>query len=657
MIARMILPWFGGTAAVWTVCLLFFQSLLLAGYLYSWWSIRYLTPRRQGVLHAALLAASVIALPITPASRWKPLPEDDPTLGILVLLAVCVGLPYFLLSTTGPLLQAWYARGREGAMPYRLYALSNLGSMLALLSYPSFVEPRLTGRLQGAVWSSGYVLFALLCGGLALSTLKAGKTVRPDGTDRPAYPTFGQAALWVGLTACASALLLAITNHLTQNVAPIPFLWVLPLCLYLGSFILCFDSDRWYRRATFLRLLAVALGTMCYALDKEYQNVSVYALVPLFGGGLFVACMVCHGELARLKPHPLYLTGFYVMCALGGALGGVFVGLISPRLFPGYYELPIALVSCGVLAMAVLFRDPTTPFHHGRYRLGWALLVALALGLTGSLAWQIREHESDARVVARNFYGGLLVSDFGLDEQAERTLTHGTINHGTQFLAPERRGWPTTYYGYRSGVGRAIGKAGLGPRRVGVVGLGAGTLASYGRPGDYFEFYEINPLVIRLANTEFTFLKYSHAHVRVTLGDARLSLERQPPRAFDVLAIDAFSSDSIPVHLLTVEAFRLYLSHIKPGGVLAVHVSNKYLDLLPVVGQAAALLKKPAWVVDTEDEDGNGVFGATWVLLTDREEMFKEPEMKDMTSRLDATEGFRPWTDDYSNLLGILKRP
>jgi SAM-dependent methyltransferase len=655
VIARIILPWFGGSAAVWTTCLLFFQSVLLLGYLYSHWLYRKLRPRAQMLAHILLLAASLLVLPIWPDVSWKPTGGADPTWRILLLLAANVGLPYFLLSTTGPLLQAWYARRHRGAMPYRLYALSNAGSMFALISYPVLFEPWLGTRHQALGWSWAYGIFILICG--ATAWLSLGPTAADPEPPPGAGESGRRAFFWIALPACASVLLLAITNHLTQNVAAIPFLWILPLSIYLLSFILCFESEGWYRRKVFLGLFAVAVGGMAYALSAEFQNTPVKVMIPFFAVGLFMCCMVCHGELARLKPHPNQLTSFYVMIALGGALGGVFVALIAPRVFAGFYELPLGLAACAFVVLAVLRADPESVLA-GSWKEPVPLAAALlTLAVAGYLGFVVREMGNGARVMVRNFYGGLKVLDETADDSEEpvRRLMHGTITHGEQYLNPKFRNRATTYYGPNSGVGLAIRQdQESGPVRVGVIGLGTGTLATYGRAGDYFRFYEINPLVLRLANTEFTFLKICKARLDVALGDARLSLEREPPQNFDVLAVDAFSSDAIPIHLLTREAFVLYFRHLKPDGVLAVHVSNKHLDLTPVVKLAAESLRKDARLVDTEDE-ANDVFGSTWVLVTSGAGFFDGPLMRTAAVEVPMPRKKRMWTDDYSNLFQILK--
>jgi len=651
LIAKIILPWFGGTAAVWTTCMLFFQLLLLAGYVYSHAYVRLRVPARRHI-HIALLVLAAATLPLAASAAWKPEGGEDPTWRILGLLATSVGLPYFALSTTGPLVQAWYARSHEGAAPYRLFALSNLGSMLALVSYPLAVEPLLTLGHQAAVWSAGFVLFALACAMLAWRS-KAAEALPLAGGDTAA-PGAGLKALWAALAACASLLLLAFTSHMTLNIAAIPFLWVLPLALYLLSFVLCFEASSWYRRWLFLPLLAAGFAGVCVTLTRS--NPSIWTLIPLYSATLFAACMVCHGELARSKPHPRHLTGFYLMLALGGAAGGVLVGLVAPKVFEDLYELPIGMVALSLLVTVALLRDRSSVLHR---RFGIAariVFLALAAALAVALYRTYAENSADTRVTSRNFYGVLNVRDSGEGPDAMRSLSHGTIIHGKQFLEPDRRDWPTSYYGLRSGVGLALlGARGHGPLRVGVVGLGAGTLAAYGRTGDVFRFYDINPDVVELARTEFTFLKDCPAKVEVALGDARLSMEREPAQNFDLLALDAFSSDAIPVHLLTVEAFKTYLRHLKPGGVLAVHISNRYLDLVPVVQQAARHLSLELRQVENDDEDDAGVYRSDWMLLSASPAAFDGQLLKEAGERIDAVPRVKLWTDDYSDLYRILK--
>ncbi|HKV45193.1 MAG TPA: fused MFS/spermidine synthase, partial [bacterium] len=469
-----------------------------------------------------------------------------------------------------------------------------------------------------------------------------------------ARPSLAQLLLWVSLAACAATLLIAVTNHLTQNVAPIPLLWVVPLALYLATFILSFESDRAYRRWIFLPWLAPALGLMAYLLYAGAGNAPITLMIPAFAFGLFICCMACHGELARRKPAVRYLTLFYLMVSLGGALGGLFVALVAPRVLPSYLELPVGLVACAVLAAIVLWNVKIP-------KLGaWPLRIALAIGigvLAGYLAQQEYLSGEGNRLRARNFYGVLRVRDEARQAYAVRVLLHGTITHGFQLLDQARRDRATTYYGANSGVGRALRALEEGgPVRVGLIGLGAGVLSTYGRPGDVYRIYEINPLVERIARTEFTFYDHSPADKRILLGDARLVLERQDGQRFDLLVVDAFSSDAIPVHLLTHEALALYFRHLKPDGILALHVTNRYLDLVPVCARGAGDFGKRAMVVDDQGDEAGYLSPSTYCLITSDPVWFRSPSFAtaDITPAV-APPGFRPWTDDYSNIVQILR--
>jgi SAM-dependent methyltransferase len=657
IIAKMILPWFGGSASVWTTCMLFFQALLVGGYLYAHWSTRGLGARGQAILHTALLAVAAAALPIVPDASWKPAGDADPSTSILLLLAVAVGLPYFVLSTTGPLVQVWYSRAHRGAMPYRLYALSNVGSMLALLSYPVAVEPWLATRAQALVWSAGFVAFAAACAVLAWRSRGTTWEVAPGAAGGAAEtPGLGRGFLWITLPAVASVLLLAFTSHVSQNVAPIPFMWIAPLALYLLSFILTFDGRGWYNRKVFVPLLVAGIAGVVTTLHSDFRHSELWVMLPVQLGTLFVACMVCHGELVRLKPDPRHLTGFYLAIAVGGALGGAFVGLLAPRFFPDLWELPIGLVLAAALVAAVLAVDRESFSGVRSWRAAVLGMGLFAGAVGGSLVWIYHDIAGGARVMTRNFYAAMRVWDSGEGETASRVLTHGSITHGKQFVAPERRRWITTYYGETSGIGRAIEAMRKdGPVRVGVIGLGTGTLAAYGRAGDAFRLYEINPQVIELALKQFTYLTDTSAKVETALGDARLSLEREAPQNFDVLALDAFSSDAIPVHLLTAEAFETYFRHLKPGGILAVHISNRYLDLKPVLREAAARFGRQARLVDEDSDDDRATYGSTWVLVSDDPSVFGRPPLESAAEPLESPRSVRLWTDDYSDLLGILK--
>lgn len=652
IIARQILPWFGGAASVWAVCLVFFQSVLLAGYAYADWTSRRLTPRTQATVHTALLVLSLLLLPIIPDARWKPGGDTDaaPMLAILGLLGVTIGLQYFLLSATSPLLQAWYWRRYQHAVPYRLFALSNFASLLALLSYPVAIEPWLRSAVQSVGWSALYGLFALLCAATAWGSARAAREA-PEAsvtdTDNVPAPALGQRLTWIAYAAMGSCLLLAVTNHLTQNIASIPFLWLAPLSLYLITFILCFDHPRWYLRPLFVALMALLLPAMAWYSD----SLELYIAAPLYVAGLFVCCMFCHGELYRLRPAPRHLTTFYLMIAIGGALGALLIGIAAPLLLKGYFELGFSLAACALLlawrALAA-GRGPT------------ALAFAVVCVTTALVIKNVVDYRDDVRVMVRNFYGVVRTRDFP-EPAPFRVMYHGGINHGGQLLAPDHRRRPSTYFGPSSGYGRTFASLPDGPRRVGVIGLGAGAIAAYARKGDLFRFYEIDPQVAAVAMTEFSFLKDSPAQIEVALGDGRLSLEREPAQQFDLLAIDAFAGDSIPMHLLTREAMAVYVKHLAPGGVMVFQATNRFVSIAPVVERLSSEFGMTAVMVVDEPDNSYGRGADYWLSATDQiivtrnRAVLESSAIQTVAEPLPHNPKFRVWTDDFYNLLGVLK--
>jgi hypothetical protein len=739
LIGKYILPWFGGTPAVWTTCMLFFQVLLLGGYSYAHALAGRWPLRRQALVHLFLVSATVVAVlyfSIFPSAAWKPLDGQSPVLRILGLLLVSIGAPYLLLSSTAPLMQSWFSRTRPETSPYRLYALSNLGSLLAILSYPLLIEPSITLSRQASIWSWLYVAFALMCVLLSLKVMgsrvhETGANVamgEDAGSDR-ARPGLSSYVLWLSLTTCSSVMLLATTSMMCQDLAVVPLLWILPLALYLLSFVLCFQHERLYWRPLFIGGLAASIAWTCYVLfggvfvALRWQILS-YSLT------LFTSCMVCHGELVRMKPGSRHLTSFYLMIAGGGSLGGLLATVGAPHLLRGFWEYHIGLLATVLLTMTVLFRDRRSPLYQGRPLAVWAIWclllvswVSLALLLytriwqswkfylglpallllTAVLIW--RDHKGsesggrplrvwtvwtglglswialafvlsdhiqrsmDSSVEAsRNFFGVLRVLELYKDDPEEHNLSlmHGRIEHGFQFLDREKRHWRTSYYGPASGIGLAIG---YHPRRlegenlrIGVIGLGAGALAAWGERGDYIRFYEINPEVLRLSDKYFTYRKDSPARIEVVLGDARISLERERQRGeaqkFDVIAVDAFSGDAIPVHLLTRECFQDYLYHLKEDGILAVHITNRYFDLSPVVRNLIWLGPRPdmqaLWIHDlgnmTQSTDRTD-----WVLLTANAGFLANRNIQQtVTPWKDPTPPPRFWTDDYSDLFSLI---
>ncbi|MEI6538281.1 MAG: hypothetical protein WCO86_01960 [Planctomycetota bacterium] len=873
LIGRFILPWFGGGPSIWTSCMLFFQILLLGGYLYAHLISVKLKPRTQVLTHLSLLAMSLVFLPIAPSDAWKPVADQSPLLQILLLLLVTVGGPYFMLSSTGPLMQKWFSQSSPGQSPWRLYALSNIGSLLALLSYPFVFEPWLALRQQVWSWSvvyGAYVLLATWCGirylqqqriaaTNSLSPAESLDSASPLGDASAMRPSMGTMLLWLGLAACSSAMLLATTNQLCIDVATVPFLWVLPLSLYLISFIICFDSPQWYDRRAYGLLLLACTPVACW-LISEGADVNISKQVAIYATILFACCMTCHGELVSCKPHARYLTLFYVLISAGGALGGVFVAIVAPYMFHGYWEYHIGLVACCVVtllawcAQRIWLRTPSPGFWiwalitaanvalvayyvylplddvlnatdetiaFGVYGLlqfvglimtgvleqRWKALIALwsilsavlcawfigygtwqfagmisttirtviiasaivsplvasaclwcsqkitqwwshapclryyLLGTLYSLVasvfagllhfdkiedWQavsfatttgaallmewsargfrgkdkaslgfwfwlpaitlilflsnrlavivkleslVDDHKQTVHM-SRNFYGVLRVQQEASEKDDDfispkYSLTHGQIKHGFQFIDEYWKTQPTTYYGRESGVGIAIQMSrerqtenGKRPLRVGVIGLGTGTLAAYGELGDTFRFYDINPDVAKLSDKFFTYLHDSPAKTEVVIGDARIMMEREiaagQSQQFDVLAIDAFSSDAIPVHLLTSECGDIYRQHLKPGGILAVHISNRFLDLNPVSRGLAEHLGWNAYQIENSQNSLTGVFSSTWILLTADEELGADAAFQKSVTPWKDDAQILHWTDDYSGLWQVL---
>lgn len=650
LIAKMTVPWFGGSAAVWSTCLVFYQTALLLGYLYSRLLTRLRSLRLQASIHAVLLFASLFLLPIGPSIRWKPAASQDPTWAILAMLTATVGLPFLLLSTTSPLLQDWLVRDGETA-PYRLFALSNFASLAALLSYPFLIEPTFDTHVQSASWSVAYIAFALLWGACAWSVGHRGSA--HIQTRLPGEGTSGRAFSWrwLALSACGTMLLLSITNHISENIAAVPLLWVLPLAVYLLTFILAFNGERVYRRGSWLRFLAFALGLLAYGIHDVRSIENIVFSIGVFLFGLFACCFFCHGELYRLRPPAESLTTFYLVIAAGGAIGSIFVGIAAPRLFNGIYELPLTLAFTALLALLCVW-----PASHWSAKALWITIVCAMV--TVFVVYR-NAFGRNAIYMNRSFYGSLRVLQSphaGQDET--RTLFHGTIEHGAQFLLPPRRFQPTSYYGLDSGIGIVLSRTLPRSRRVGIIGLGVGTIAAYGRTGDVYRFYEINHQVVDVANSLFTYLRESKARIEIVEGDARLSLERDRSGRFDVLAIDAFSGDAIPVHLLTREAFALYRQHLNPEhGILAFHVSNRYLNLAPVVQQLASNAGYTSTLIRSKRDDDELIASADWVIVSKDPRLLDQGDAAEETFPIPSRAGRRPWTDDYNDLFEVLKMP
>jgi hypothetical protein len=732
IVSKYILPWFGGSAAVWTTSMLVFQILLLCGYVYSHLVSARLSTVAQAKLHLALLTAVFLLVltlmflwpsAITPGSSWKPADSENPVRDVAAILLVSAGLPFFVLSTTGPLLQRWFARLGGGADTYKLYSISNIGSLLGLLTFPFLLEPTLRMKTQGTLWSLLFWGFAAGCGICAWKARNATDEAQitentDDATAETQTSTFTY-AIWFLLAACPSSLLLATTNLFCQQVTSVPLFWVLPLSLYLLSFILCFDNPRWYRRSIFHPLFAVSLFLTCAALIGRKDMEAQAILLPVL---LFFGCMICHGELVRLRPSVKRLTSFYLTVSAGGAAGGLFVGIVAPHLFTFFTEFQLTLGFIVILLLVCLFLDPASWIFERDFRLPAALtagaILAAYLGglwlsgipqlleklrfypfalLIGAivilstyvlgrgqssqkpgfrfvqvyvvciavLAWvalyRSTQSSEEPHLSSRNFYGTIRV----YRHPFSRELMNGQTLHGTQFDPPYDRE-PTTYYGRMSGIGivlqnhpkRSIPGESL---RVGLVGLGAGTLAAYGRPGDYFRYYEINPEVVKLTSGPwpvFTYLRDSEARVDVELGDARLLLERELAKGdiqkFDVLVLDAFSGDAIPVHLLAREAFETYWQHLNPDhGIIAVHISSLHINLFPVL-QGASAYFHAEYVMNVN----TGLFPfntSSWVLLARNPGALNIRGLKQTPPPFETHIPPRFWTDDYSDIFRLIR--
>jgi hypothetical protein len=742
LVSKHILPWFGGSPAVWTICLLFFQTLLLAGYAYAHACDRWLRPRHQAVLHIGLLAAAAALLlaGILPHKRGENLAGLDPAWQILLILTVSIGLPYFLLSATGPLVQAWFGRVFPGRSPYRLYALSNAGSLIALLSYPFVFERVFDLPGQARIWSWGFAVFAVLCGNIAVTLRRGNPPPQPSpqgggsrtghgggaATERPRLLDY---LLWLVWPALACIMLMATTNHISTDIAATPFLWVAPLALYLVTLIIAFDRPHWYR-PTLVAVLTLAAIYAAGLVHKErvgsisiydcgtpgwvYQMIVQRVADPNVNGppaelefrigargflvanlaAMFGVCFIGHGELVRRRPDPRYLTSFYLTLAAGGALGGMLVALVAPAVFNAFFEWELSLFAAALLGVGLLLRSivnfafselDAKPRPSQFLVLPPLAIVALLAAAVVLLDLTQFLQPRDAGTVhrVRNFYGALAVRDRDTDDPQARNyiLRHGAITHGAQFIHSTRRREPTTYFGRTSGVGRTIDylkreSPGAGGMNIAVVGLGVGTLSAYIDAGDAITFYELNPAVIEIAESGawFTYLRDCRergGQVAIKLGDARLSLEREQQEGetptYDLLVLDAFSGDSIPMHLLSIEAFEIYLARLTTNGrstspngsrhegqgAIAVHISNRFVDLEPVLRGAAERFGLECLRIHNKANRAGAIYSADWIILSRNEELMRE------LSTFARPQSMRSlgivWTDQRSSLFDVLK--
>jgi hypothetical protein len=742
LISKRILPWFGGSPAVWTVCLVFFQMALFAGYLYAHACNTWLSLRRQVLVHLAIIVTTCAVLRVLPADRWKSGVTGDPVWDILWMLAVTIGLPYFVLATTGPLLQAWFARVFPGRTPFRLYALSNLGSLLALVSYPFLFEPLWDLPQQAGIWTTAFVAFAVLTAFVAMRVWRSPVEAPASaiGIESHVSPRWSQFTAWLIWPACAVVVLMATTNHISTDVAAVPFLWVVPLALYLLTFIIAFDHPRWHRPVLTASLTLVAIYGSALLYKESVGWINFYdcgmtgrcarmllelppqqpsgaervespqgprfyvGFVPFLAtnfAALFGICLLCHGELARQRPNPRYLTSFYLMIAAGGAVGGMAMALVAPHVFDTFVEWKLAmftgtivtlgLVLHGLVSLAVpADRDSTTPLPvpvrdrkrssdpiSERPLVAKLLLLGLLMPASFVLLDMVEYLYSPKKGVqfqGRNFFGALTVRERNPEKAHTRNfvLLHGVTVHGSQFVAPERRGQPTTYYSTTSGVGRTLNyfrsQPPHGGIRIGDVGLGTGTIAAYAGAGDTISFYEIDPAIVDIATSGRWFTYVADAEARgatceIKIGDGRLTLERESasgtsPR-YHVLVLDAFSGDAVPVHLLTLEAFKLYVERLTTitddgeDGALAVNISNRYLDLEPVVRSAAKHYGLPALRIHSPQIPEQSINSADWMILSHNEALLER--LRPFARQHEPTKPAVLWTDQRSSLFEVLK--
>jgi hypothetical protein len=696
MVAKLVLPLLGGSPSVWNTSIAFFQTALLAGYLYAHLLQKVASIRIQGAIHVAALVAAAMVLPLQISALFGEPSSNHPALWLLGVLAVSIGAPFAVLSATAPLVQAWHARtvhAQTGAEPYALYAASNLGSLLALLAFPAVIEPFSTVRHQTGGWSLGYGGFVILMAALAFVVSRAHAAAPEAPASAGRRPAWRERLTWVALAALPSSLMLGVTTHLTTDVASAPFLWVLPLALYLLTFIIAF-ADRQIIPRELTLVLQAAAASAC-ALMIPFGATSFLLAFFVHLATFFLTALMCHQALVARRPDAAHLTEFYLWMSLGGVVGGSFNAFLAPVIFAGVWEYPVALV------LACMARPGQGPIQAWRWlvftagvigcaaavmlatRHGVDIYVRVSLGVAMVTLFLVRNRTLlFVALLALLVYAATMVGDrvdvrtswrsfFGVIRQSEmpvpalggqvKMLSHGTTLHGAQALDPRYACRPLTYYAPETPIGQVfLAKAqAQAPLRIGAVGLGAGTVSAYVRPQDRMTFFEIDPLVVRVSTNPKYFsytTRCAKGALDYVIGDARLTVTKQPPGTFDILLIDAFSSDAVPAHLLTVEAVKTYLSKLKPEGILILHLSNRNLDLVSpamAVAYAAggeALLQRHRLEPDSPP---------LWESSEDALIVARSPEALarfEADPRWEPTQPVlvKPWTDDYTNLAGAV---
>ncbi len=713
MFGKLLLPWLGGSPAVWNTCMVFYQTILFLGYLYAHLLSTRLSKQRQVLIHSGLILLTFIALPLSLPAEMSPPTDSNPTFWLLKILFLAIGLPFFIVSTTSPLLQKWFAHiGHHTSHdPYYLYAASNTGSLIALLSYPFLLEPNIGLSRQTNYWSSGYILLCLMifaCAALLWRNTRAAGTNLQEDSEIPATNlSYRQQLHWLVLAFVPSSLLLGLTNFISTDIASVPLLWIIPLTLYLLSFILVFSKWAAPIHRFMLTLQPIVLLPF---IAYSFINPAIVAFrVNLFLHLLafFLAIMVCHGELARLRPPTRYLTRYYLIMSFAGMLGGMFNTFIAPFIFNAVYEYPIMIIAALllrpnpktehdwkkqvlldsawpiaflVLGLTVYASTDNLPEYLDAIGVTLLLLTglnysfhrrSLSLSLfTGIiLFFTLGLHSllSNTLYQERTFFGVLSVRESVLlNEQNQpeiyHELFHGTTKHGAERLAPELRTLPLTYYSRPGPMGQLFKTYDTVNENwsIGVVGLGAGALACYAKPGQHWTFYEIDPLVLTIAeNTDyFYYLKLCSHNTVMQIGDARLSLQQEPDKKFDLLILDAFSSDAVPTHLLTREAIKLYFRKLKSDGILAFHITNRHLDLKKVLSNHAKQLDLTALVQEFKsDKQTPLVVDTDWAVMskdTKKLALLKQSRLGNW-QKMPLYFDIRPWTDDFTNIVSIWK--
>ncbi|MBN9289334.1 MAG: hypothetical protein BGO43_14280 [Gammaproteobacteria bacterium 39-13] len=662
LLAKKLLPWFGGSPAVWLSIVLFFQSALLIGYLYAYFLTKITRLNAQVFIHLSLLLLSILFIPLNPLEEIATLSLWHP-IAIIAVLSTTLLLPGIIISASSPLFQYWYCQCYQTDFPYRYYALSNFGSLLGLLAFPFVLEPLLGLNIQLSIWSGLYLLYIVSSTFCLMVVARQAKLQHKETVIVQEKLAPLKVAFWIALTLLSCALLLTTTQVMLQNVASFPLLWVIPLALYLITFIITFSYPKVYYRPLWLGVYTLLCASVFYF--SSHHKLMLSAQIGIYASLLFAGCMICHGELIRSKPSKQHLTTFYLAIAFGGVIGGLFINIIAPLFFNEWWDFYLVLLAIFSIG-AVLSCQSARP-HSINHFVRISSCMMGFMGLSVLLYSHLRHIHEDIIYHHRNFFGAFEVADRNKDlgEYHYRALYNGNILHGQQFLTVHKQTMATSYYSVGSGIGHALTYQRLLKNqapfnqglRVGVIGLGSGTIATLTENGDFLRFYEIDPDIHKIARKYFSYLDNAKAAIDVTIGDGRLKLTQAlkiGSENYDVLAIDAFNGDAIPVHLLTLEAMQIYLSHLAPNGILAFHVSSRYIDLYPPLQALASKLNLYAFITYNDEDRSNAIYTSEWVLITRRPELgaylYQEKALSFHAERMENI-----WTDDFNYLLSVIR--